>query len=117
MKIIALRIPRKTTREDLYSLFEQTLKKRLRIPFTTKSSVIHAEIFEHTDLTGLKDYYGIVEVSSTDAGRWLLKNFTDKFLHDKRVYIREYNDRGRSQIVNNDKRFGAEIAENFDFYS
>jgi hypothetical protein len=113
MKIIVLRIPKGTMKTEVVKLFEESLAKKFRLPFTKEPRVASVRIFIHEDDQQFEDYYAVVEVLPDKYGHWLLRHFKNKHLHGKLVFIREYVDRyQRKHIdIDQDRRIGSNTHE------
>ena len=93
MKLIALRIPVSSSKNELSHLVHEALEKKWRLPFSEEPSLLSCKIIEQLDSQGVMEHHGIFEVHPDSAGKWLINHFKNQHLHKKLVFIREYFER------------------------
>ena len=93
MKLIALRIPVSSSKNELRHLVDEALKKKWCLPFTTKPDLCSCKIVEQLDSQGIVEHHGIFEVEPDSAGKWLINHFKNRHLHNKHIFIRQYFER------------------------
>lgn len=106
MKLIALRIPVSSSKNELSHLVHEALEKKWHLPFGEKPSMLSCKIVEQLDSQGVMEHHGIFEVQPDSAGKWLINHFKNQRLHKKLIFIREYFERtnGTEISAENDKR-------------
>ena len=117
MKLIILRVPEKTTLQQVKSEVTKKLSEKFTLPVIGKKPrLVSAKILEHTDAQGIKEYYAVIEVDSNKTGRWLMRKCKSFKVCNKNCYFREYFDRMRKTTVSieNDRRAGSSIEDKVD---
>lgn len=93
MKLIVLRLPQATSRNDLLALVKKVLSHKFHIPFTDNPVITSCEVYEYRDKSGVVDYHGIISIHPDEAGQWLIRHFKNQHLHHKLVFIKEFHER------------------------
>ena len=106
MKLIALRIPISSSKNELSKLVHEALAKKFCLPFSEKPSITYCKIIEQLDSQGVMEHHGIFEVQPDSAGKWLINHFRNQRLHKKLIFIRQYYERGNGKDLSpeDDKR-------------
>ena len=106
MKLIALRIPVSSSKNELSQLVHEALQKKWSLPFGEKPSIRSCKIVEQVDSQGIVEHHGIFEVQPDSAGKWLINHFKNRHLHKKLIFIRQYYERNHDKELSpeDDKR-------------
>jgi hypothetical protein len=106
MKLIALRIPVSSSKNELSHIVHEALEKKWTLPFAEKPSICSCKIVEQTDSQGVVEHHGIFEVTPDSAAKWLINHFKNQRLHKKLIFIRQYYERvnGKDVMPEDDKR-------------
>lgn len=97
MKLIALRIPNKSSKSELSKLVQEALSQKFHLPFTEKPSIVSCKIIEQIESNGIVEHHGIFEVLPDNAGKWLISHFKNKHLRKKQIFIKEYFERSQNK--------------------
>ena len=114
MKLIILRVPKKTTTNQVKNEVNEKLSQKFTLPFIGKKPLLRSvQILEHTDPQGVKEYYAVLDLDSEETGKWLVKKCKAFTVCGKGCRFREYFDRKVSTKVETeqDRRAGAVVTE------
>ncbi len=99
MKLIILRVPKKTTPTDVKRFVREGIRTRIPIPFTNQPRVVSAEVVVIRDDRGRADYHGMVTVLPDSSARRLIRKLNGMDLNGKKVMVREFRKRSRNGYV------------------
>ncbi len=99
MKVIIPRVPKTTTKRDLFRLAVEELRHRFQFPFTNPPQVTDCEVIQIKDSRGTTEHHGVISIDSSAAGRWLIQRVQGKRLHNKMVFARQFMNRKANGVV------------------
>ena len=101
MKLIILRVPKKTTSTEVRNEVNKRLSKKFTLPIIGKKPALTSvQILEHIDPQKVKEYYAVLEFDSDETGKWLIKKCKSFTVCDKGCSFREYFERTAVSKVN-----------------
>ena len=114
MKLIILRVPKKTTSKEVKDEVNKKLSQKFIFPVIGKKPTLNSvQILEHIDPQGVKEYYAVLDLDSDETGKWLMKKCKSFTVCGKGCGFREYFERKVAANVNaeEDRRAGAVVTE------
>ncbi len=91
MVIIIPRITTATTRTDLRDFVEPVLETWFRLPFSARARIVSYRILSVTDLSGVIERHGLVNITPDDAASRVIGKLNGAPLNGKRVGVKRYD--------------------------